>query len=169
MATLPTMSALGEDHDTYRSDLGALSVEELLRLSRDAVSELRKRGVVRTGNAPAGDYAEWLVMNVTGGELAANSTKSHDVVTGEERLQVKCRVVTDPAKRSERQLSPFRSWDCESVVIVLFDERFGVRRMTRLPTEVVKAAARWQEHVRGWIVFATDELLANDAAVQMMP
>ncbi len=41
--------------------------------------------------------------------------------------------------------------------------------MTRLPTEVVKAAARWQEHVRGWIVFATDELLANDAAVQVMP
>lgn len=52
---------------------------------------------------------------------------------------------------------------------MLFDERFGVRRMTRLPTEVVKAAARWQEHVRGWIVFATDELLANDAAVQVMP
>ena len=123
MAALPIISAMAEDHDTHTPHLGALSVEELLRLSRDAVSELRKRGVVRTGNAPAGDYAEWLVMNVMGGELAANSTKSHDVVMGEERLQVKCRVVTNPAKRSERQLSPFRSWDCEAVVIVLFDER----------------------------------------------
>jgi hypothetical protein len=161
---------MGEDNDTYRRDLGALSVEELLRFSRDAVTELQTRGVVRTGNAPAGDYAEWLVMKVLGGELAANSTKSHDVLMpGGERLQVKCRMVTDPAKRSERQLSPFRSWDCEAVVIVLFDERFGVRRMTRLPTDVVKAAARWQEHVRAWIVFATDELLANDAAVQVMP
>jgi hypothetical protein len=152
------------------NELDALSVEELMRLSRDALSELRKRGIVRTGNAPAGDYAEWLVVNVTGGELAANSTKSHDVVTPSgERLQVKCRVVTDTAKRSERQLSPFRSWDCDAVVIVLFDERFSVRRMALLPTEVVKSAARWQEHVRGWIVFATDTLLANDAAVQLMP
>jgi hypothetical protein len=168
MAALPTISAVGEGDDTQGRDLGVLSVEELLRLSREAVGELRKRGVVRTGNAPVGDYAEWLVRQITGGELAANSTKSHDVVKpGGERLQVKCRVVTDPAKRSERQLSPFRSWDCEAVVIVLFDERFGVRRITRLPTEVVTAAARWQEHVRGWIVFATDELLATDAAIEM--
>lgn len=169
MAALPIISAMAEGHDTHIRNLGALSVEELLRFSREAVGELRKRGVVRTENAPAGDYAEWLVMNVMGGELAANSTKSYDVLAGKERLQVKCRVVTDPAKRSERQLSPFRSWDCESVVIVLFDERFSVRRMTRLPAEVVKAAARWQEHVHGWIVFATDDLLANNDAVEMMP
>lgn len=116
--------------------------------------------MVRTANSPAGDYAEWLVKNATGGELAPNSTKSHDVVTPDgERLQVKSRVVTDPSKRSERQLSPFRSWDCDAVVVVLFDEQFAVRRMTRLPTEVVEAASRWQEHVRGHIVFATDELL----------
>ena len=150
-------------------DFGGFSVEELLRLSRGAIGELRRRGVVRTGNAPAGDYAEWLVAKVMGGELAANSTKSYDLVLRGEQLQVKCRVVTDPAKRSERQLSPFRSWDCAAVVIVLFDEQFGVRRMTRLPVEVVKTEARWREYVRGWIVFATDELLANDAAVQVMP
>ena len=70
MAALPTISTLGEGHDTYRRDLGALSVEELLRLSREAVGELRKRGVVRTGDARAGDYAEWLVMNVTGRHCA---------------------------------------------------------------------------------------------------
>jgi hypothetical protein len=151
-------------------ELGALSVEELLRLSRAAVTELRERGIVRTANSPAGDYAEWLVMATTRGERAPNSTKSHDVVTPEgERLQVKCRVVTDLKKRSERQLSPFRSWDCDAVVIVLFDERFAIRRMTRLPPEVVKASSKWQEHVRGDIAFATDQLLAHELAVDMEP
>ncbi len=148
--------------------LDALSIAELLRLNRGTVIELRNRGVVRTANSPAGDYAEWLVAKALGGELAPNSTKSHDVVTSDgERLQVKCRVVTDPLKRSERQLSPFRSWDCDAVIIVLFDERFDVRRMTRLPTGVVKAVARFQEHVRGNIVFATDELLSHPAAVEV--
>ena len=163
------MCGMDEDgRDAPRRDLDRLSVEELLRLSRDAVTELRNRGVVRTANAPAGDYAEWLVAKATGGTLAPNSTKSHDVETPDgDRLQVKCRVVTDPVRRSERQLSPFRSWDCESVVIVLFDEWFAVRRMTRLPADVVKESARWQEHVRGWIVFATDELLAHVAAIEM--
>ena len=79
---------------------------------------------------------------------------------------MKCRVVTDTMKRSERQLSPFRSWDCDAVVIVLFDPRFGVRRMTWLPTEAVKTVARWQEHVHGFIVFATDGLLAHPAAAE---
>jgi hypothetical protein len=151
-----------------RVDLDALSVEELLRLSRASVTELRKRGIVRTANSPAGDYAEWLVKEATGGELAPPSAKSYDVLAGDERLQVKSRVVTDPAKRSERQLSPFRSWDCDAVVIVLFDEQFGIRRMAQLPTEVVKATARWQEHVRGHIVFATDELLSDAAAVELV-
>lgn len=48
-------------------------------------------------------------------------------------------------------------------------EHFGIRRMTRLPTEVVKEFKRWQEHVRGDIVFATDQLLAHHLAVEVTP
>ncbi len=149
------------------ANLSALSVEDLLRLSREAVTELRTRGIVRTSNSPVGDYAEWLVAQAVGGEREPNSTKSHDVMAAGERLQVKSRVVTDPKKRSERQLSPFRSWAFDAVVIVLFDEHFHVRNMTRLPRDVVKAVARWQDHVRGDIVFATDELLAHPLAVEV--
>ena len=32
----------------------------LLELYRDTLRELRDRGVIRTANAPAGDYAEYL-------------------------------------------------------------------------------------------------------------
>jgi hypothetical protein len=52
-------------------------------------------------NAPAGDYAEYLVATALGGHLAPNSEKSWDVLgSGGEKLQVKARVVTDPPSRA---------------------------------------------------------------------
>ena len=90
----------------------------------------------RTGNAPAGDYAELLVQRASGGELAPNSQKSWDVLTSDgERLQIEARVVTDPRKRGERQLSVFRSWEFDAAVVVLFDDEFRVWRAARLPIE----------------------------------
>jgi hypothetical protein len=83
-----------------------MSIGQLLSLSRAILAELRRRGVIRTGNAPAGDYAALLVQRATRGELAPNSQKSWDVRAPDgERLQVKARVVTDPRIRGERQLS----------------------------------------------------------------
>lgn len=141
-------------------NLQAMRIGELLALSRSILAELRRRGVVRTGNAPAGDYAELLVRVATGGELAPNSQRSWDVMTpGEERLQVKARVVTNPRKHGERQLSVFRSWDFDAAVVVLFDDEFQVWRATRLPVETLREQARFVEHVRGHRVIARDELL----------
>ena len=65
-----------------------MSVGELLASSRAILAELRRRGVIRTGNAPAGDYAELLVQRATGGQLAPNSQKSWDVLSPDgERLR----------------------------------------------------------------------------------
>lgn len=140
--------------------LGEMSVGQLLSLSRAILAELRRRGVIRTGNAPAGDYAELLVQRATDGELAPNSQKSWDVLSSDgERLQVKARFVASPGVRGERQLSVFRSWDFDAAVIVLFEDDFKVWRASRLPCETLRAAARFVEHVRGYRVFATDELL----------
>src|SRR6266511_1444897 len=103
-----------------------------LALARDP-RRAPRRGVIRTGNAPAGDYAELLVQRATGGELAPNSQKSWDVLKSDgERLQIKARVVTDPRKRGERQLSVFRSWQFDAAVVVLFDDEFRVWRAARL-------------------------------------
>src|SRR3954447_8076729 len=108
-------------------NLGEMTVGELLSGSRAILAEPRRRGVIRTGNAPAGDYAELLVQRATSGELAPNSQKSWDVLSGDgERLQVKARVVTDPRANGERQLSDFRSWDFDAAVVVLFDDAFRV-------------------------------------------
>jgi hypothetical protein len=149
---------------TANGEFGALTNGELLALSRRILAELRRREVIKSGNAPAADYAELLVQQATGGELAPQSQKSWDVETPEpnaERLQVKARVVTDPMKRGERQLSFFRSWDFDAAIIVLFGDDFVVWKAARLPVEVVKEVAKHVGHVSGWRVIATDALLAR--------
>jgi hypothetical protein len=146
-------------------NLEDVTITELLELSRGSLRELKRRGVVRTGNALTGDYAEGLVQRATGGTLGANSQKSYDVITPEDdRLQVKARVITDERKKGERQLSVFRSWDFDAAVVVLFDDDYGVWRAARIPVSVLQAVAYRGRHVNGWIVYATDELLNRPEA-----
>ena len=56
-----------------------VETSELLGEYARILQELRSRGVVRTANAPLGDYAEYLALSVYGGELAPNSAKSYDI------------------------------------------------------------------------------------------
>jgi hypothetical protein len=141
-------------------DLARLSTVKLLALSRLILAELRYREVIRSGNAPAGDYAELLVRVATGGELAPNSQKSWDVLTPEgERLQVKARVVPNPGTAGERQLSVFRSWDFDAAVVVLFDDEFRVWKAAKLEVSLVESVSRFVGHVKGYRVIANDALL----------
>ena len=147
-------------------NLETLTNAELLTLSGGALAELRRRGVVRTANAPAGDLAERLVADAMGGELATNAQKSWDVLvrasvadTPAQRVQVKARVVTDPANASQRQVSAFRSWDCESVMFVLFDPLYRVRAAALVPTELVRQRATYVTFTASDRVFANDAML----------
>jgi hypothetical protein len=155
------MAAPARDPAPFPADeLAGLSTGKLLALSRMILAELRNREVIRSGNAPAGDYAELLVRVATGGELAAASQKSWDVLTPEGvRLQVKARVMTNPRSAGERQLSVFRSWDFDAALVVLFDDEFRVWRATRLPVSQLERVARFVEHVKGYRVVANDALL----------
>src|SRR5438046_10721037 len=78
-------------------------------------------------------------------------------------LQIKARVVTDPRKRGERQLSVFRSWEFDAAVVVLFDDDFRVWRAARLPIETFRDAAPFVERVSGYRLFATADLLHRRA------
>jgi len=141
-------------------DLARRSAAELFALYRSILRELRRRGVVRTENAPAGDYAEFLVATALAGSLAANSEKSYDVIAEGRRLQVKCRVVSDRSRVGQPQLSPFRSFDFDDAIIVLLsDEDYSVRQATRVPVELIRATARFSGHVNGHIVHARPSLL----------
>jgi len=158
---LAVVAALGNRKREWSADaLAEMTTGGLLGLSRGILGELRKRGVIRSGNAPAGDYAELLVQRATRGELAPNSQKGWDVDTPTgAHLQVKARVVTDSKLSGERQLSVFRSWDFDAAVIVLFDDEFRVWRAAWVPVNKLEGVAHFNEHVSGFRVMASNELL----------
>lgn len=125
-----------------------MSTRRLLRLYAEILTELGTRQVLRSRNAPAGDLAEILVARAYGGELADPSTKSWDVLADGRRLQVKCRVAHG---RGRTQLfSPFRSWDFDACVFVIFDGfSYDVLRASEVGAEQVRAACRESVWVRG--------------------
>jgi hypothetical protein len=130
-------------------DVRSPTVRDLLRLSARVVTELNRRGVVRSRNAPAGDLAEYLVSRAYQGELAAPSVKSWDVQVGTRKLQVKCRLVGRDDRRSQ-SFSPFRSWEFNACVFVVFDcHTYDVVRAVEIPMETVKTLARESSWVKG--------------------
>lgn len=151
------------------ADVAAAPTRTLLRLYAATLTELLRRKVVRTRNAPAGDLAELLVARAYGGTLAPNSEKSWDVRAADERLlQVKCRVVSERPTNGQLGLSPFRSFDFTAVVIVLFaEETYDVVRAVELPVSAVREAARLVRHVNGHRLHATPTLLARPDAVDV--
>lgn len=123
-------------------DLETTSTKSLLRLYGQILTELLRRGVVRSRNAPAGDLAETLVARAYGGTLAAKSEKSWDVRVSDQKIQVKCRVVDAGARRTQ-QFSPFRSWDFDSCVFVLLDSlTYDVVRALEIDVYDVQATSR---------------------------
>ena len=136
----------------------------LLRLYAEILTELLRRGVVRSRNAPAGDLAEHLAAIVYQGKLAPRSAKSWDLRTADDRrLQVKGRVITPGAAGN---YSVFRSWDFDLCVFVQFDPAtYNITAAVEVPMKAVRSTARATPHVNGHRILLRDDLLALDGAV----
>jgi hypothetical protein len=71
-----------------------------------------------------------------------------------EKLQVKARVVSDPAEPGQLQLSSFRSFGFDSAVIVLLSATdYAVSRAAKVPRRVVESSAIYRQHVNGKVMF----------------
>jgi hypothetical protein len=153
----------------HAPDLSTFSESGLFSLYRAILSELKHRGVIRTENAPVGDYAEYLVATALGGQLAPNSEKSWDVLGKDgEKLQVKARVVADPAEPGQLQLSPFRSFGFDSAVIVLLSASdYAVSRASKVPRYVVESSAVYRRHVNANVLFARPEIMGHPDATDL--
>ena len=153
----------------HAPDLSTLSESSLFSLYRSIVRELKNRGVIRTENAPVGDYAEYLVATALGGQLAPNSEKAWDVLgSGGEKLQVKARVVSDPPEPGQLQLSPFRSFGFDSAVIVLLSAAdYTVSQASKVPRHVVESSAVSRQHVNGKVLFARPEIMGHPDATDL--
>lgn len=150
----------------HMPDLSAFSESGLFSLYRAILSELKHRGVIRTENAPVGDYAEYLVATALGGQLAPNAEKAWDVLAKDgEKLQVKARVVSEPAEPGQLQLSPFRSFGFDFAVIVLLSATdYAVSRAAKVPRHVVESSAIYRQHVNGKVLFARPEIMGHPDA-----
>jgi hypothetical protein len=148
-------------------DLSTRSVASLLAGYAATLAELKGRGVVRTENAPAGDYAEWLVAKALDGTIAGStSEKSWDIdAPGYGPLQVKCRLVSVPAKAGQLQTSAFRSWEFRwACFVMLSGDDYSVTRAALVPVSAVRAAGQRRDHVGGWIVQMRPSLLESAGA-----
>ena len=142
------------------------SVPELLAGYAATLVELRRRGVLRTNNAPVGDYAEWLLAHTLGGALAdSTSAKSYDVTLPDRRrVQVKARLVTDPPQAGQLQTSPFRSWDFDAAALLLFRaDSYAPILAVLAPVVVLRRHARVRRHVNGEVVFIRPPLTLEPA------
>jgi len=146
--------------------LDSLSTKELIQLHRSTLSELFRRNVVRTMNAPQGDWAEYLVAQAYDGKMAPNSEKSWDVETADGRkLQVKSRVL-DPDNVGSNGTSPFRSWNFSAAVIVLFDsEDLSVLRASEIPVTAIQELSTYRAHTNGHVFRPTKANLEHGADV----
>jgi hypothetical protein len=101
--------------------------------------------------------------------LPTNSEKSWDVqLPNGDRIQVKSRVVSDPPRAGQRQLSPFRSFEFDAAVVILLrDIDFEVLRAVILPRAVVESSSVYRSHVNGHVMFATQDILDNPLAVEL--
>lgn len=163
--------SLGVTHGTDREIVGQMGILtddvlraaepcELLAASESILAELHRRKLVRTNDAPLGQWAEGLAHRKLGGTLAPNSKKGFDLVTPDGRkVQVKARLVRDEKKRSERLLSVFRSFDFDDCLVLLFNKKYEVRNAVLLSAKEVEAHARMSKHVNGHLLFATDAIL----------
>ena len=97
------------------------TVGQLLGTYASILEELRKRGLVRTNNAPVGDLAEYAASIVYGGVLAPNSEKAYDLIASDgRRIQVKVRNIR-PETSPSAVFSVIRSFGFDACIFVLID------------------------------------------------
>jgi hypothetical protein len=142
-------------------DPATATLAELFTTYRAVIRELRARSVVRTDNAPAGDYAEHLVAVALGGTLATSSTRSFDLTTPTgRRIQVKCRVKDDTGNNPRNKIG-FRDFAFDDAAIVLLHSDYTVERAVLVPVGVVQVHSRPDR--KGFRVVARPEFLDDSA------
>jgi hypothetical protein len=150
--------------------LSQASTRELLTAYTRILARLRAKDVVRSANAPAGDYAEKLVATALRGTQVENfAEKSYDVDTSEYgRVQVKARVVGDPPRSSQLGTSPFRSWDFAHAALVQLNAiDYTVRRAVLVPVELARSLARQRPHVRGEVLVMNAALMNIEGSIEI--
>ncbi len=130
------------------ADLKNQSLSQLLVLHVLISEELRKRGVVRSGNAPTGDLAEYLFCQAFGWTQAPKSQKGFDATSKDGiRYEIKGRRLSNRDRYPSREVSAIRDLEAfDFLAAVLFDYYYQVERAALIPAAVVKDRSTYVAH-----------------------
>ena len=154
----------GDSHpDIFSYPLADLSDREVLALWAGTMTELQRRGILRSDNTPTGDYGEWIAAQALGLVLEANANAGYDAVgPNGARYQIKARRLM--TKKTSRQLSAIRNLDQDPfdyLIIVLFGPSFDVLECWQVPIDVVRKYAIYTPHVNGHRLHAPGAVLSD--------
>ena len=144
-------------------DLMAATESELLAFHGSVLTELKRRGVVRTGNNPTGDYTEWLVAKTLALSLATSSAKGFDATDADGvKYQIKGRRIT--SQNPSTQLGVIRSLessDFDVLIAIIFDESWNVLHAVKISHETVSKIATFRKHTNGHVMHIRRQELAQ--------
>lgn len=139
------------------------SDKQLLELYGSIMSVLRERGLLRTANNPAADYAEYLVARKLGLYLAHNCNACYDAESKTHvKYQIKSRRIT--SVNSSKQLGVIRNLETANfhyLIAVIFDEFFNVLDVYQIPKKIISKYARYSEHQHGHILTLRGKILED--------
>ena len=143
-------------------DTGSASLGELLATYRHILRELRVRGVLGTDEQPTAGYAELLVASHYQGSRTPEGGTPWDVLAGDgRRLKVRAQIPAVTGDGPSRALAAIRSWDFDLLLVVLFEDTYGIARAIEMPASAAESAASFAPKRNGYVVLATDEFLAE--------
>jgi hypothetical protein len=140
--------------------LKSAGVLQILGLYSQILEELCDRGVLKTVNNPAADYAEHLCCCALSLHPAPNSTKGFDATDSKrKRYEIKARRRTRRSQPTRfSAIRKLKENHFDYLIAVVFAEDFTVERATVFPRKAILEKAFWQEHVNGWILPLDDNL-----------
>jgi len=139
---------------------------QLVALFGEVMSELRARGVVRSGNNPIADMAERVIADYYGVEPEAPNSKSYDVVAPNgSTIQVKALRRT---ASSRRNLSALRTLDFDVLAAVVFENDMRLVEAAFVPVAAVRDHMGWSNTWKANRLSLTKRLL-TDPRVERVP
>lgn len=136
------------------------SAGELLALYTFILEELRSREIIRSSNAPTGDYAEYLFCNAFGWIQQGNSNAGYDAISNDDiRYQIKSRRLTK--YNPSRQLSFIRKLELKQfdfLAAVLFNEDFSIWKAAIIPHKLIQPRSRFAKTPNGWLFNLEDNI-----------
>ena len=116
------------------------SVADLWVQWRDALAELKRRGVLRSTGGPVGDYAEYLVAMAFDLDRAPYPNPHWDAKAADgTRYSMKARRWSRKQRPTRMRIGDGDQTSFESLVLVLFDEGMTVLQAVTLPVAAVRA------------------------------